>query len=115
MVENISQRRRRQVYTADWAAIHERYLAGETEEALAKIYGLAPSTLKERCRWITQAFPPGAPTRMLAALIRRLEEAQARLEAGEALDAERRAKAVTALVKAARACPSCPLASFTLS
>ena len=102
MVENVSERRRRQVYTADWAAIHERYLAGESEEALSKIYGPAPSTLKERCRWITQAFPPGAPKRLLATLIRRLEEAQATLEAGEPLEAERRAKAVIALVKAAR-------------
>lgn len=106
MVENVSERRKRQVYTADWAAIHERYLAGETEEALAEVYGLAPTTLKERCRWIARAFPPGAPMRMLAALIRRLEEAQAKLETGEALEAERRAKAVIALVRAARALES---------
>lgn len=102
MLKNLSERRRRQVYTADWAAIHERYLAGETEEALAKIYNLSPRTLKERCRWIAQAFPPGAPQRLLAALMRRLEEAQAKLEAGDALHAERQAKAVTALVRAAQ-------------
>lgn len=106
MVEQVTVRRRREVYTADWAAIHERYLAGESEVALAEVYGMAPTTLKERCRWIAQAFPPGAPMRVLAALIRRLEEAQAKLESGEPLEAERRAKAVTALVRAARALES---------
>ncbi len=47
-------------------------------------------------------FPPSAPTRLRAQLARRLGDALTTLLNGKALDAERQAKAVTAILRACR-------------
>ncbi|MGX6647071.1 hypothetical protein ACWCOP_03890 [Maricaulaceae bacterium MS644] len=88
---------------ADWAALYERWRIGETPEDLALAYGLAPSNVRERCRWVERMFPPDAPARLRHRFARRLMAAEAALDAGSPLEAERRAKALVALVRAARA------------
>lgn len=87
----------------NWIAIYDGWRRGGTAEALAREHGLKPATVDVRCSWIDQHFPPGAPARTLADLGRRLEQAQAALDAGELGEAERLAKTVTALVRAGRA------------
>jgi hypothetical protein len=103
MVEKEGEGAKRQVYAADWAAIFQRWRAGEDEVVLAKAFDIRPDTVKSRCRWIDKAFPRLGRLQMQASLTARLEEAEAVLVKGQALEAERRAKAVFALIRAARA------------
>ena len=88
--------------TADWASLYERWRRGEDPGALALAYGLAESTVVERCRWVTKMFPPDAPARLRHRFAARLRAAEAALDCGEPAEAERRAKALIALVRAAR-------------
>jgi hypothetical protein len=103
MVEKDGEGAQRRVCAVDWASLYERWQAGESEQGLAEAFNLVPETVKWRCRWIDKVFPRFGRVQMLASLVRRLEEADSALTAGEALDAERRAKAVLALIRAARA------------
>ncbi|MFP4518806.1 MAG: hypothetical protein ACLFQ5_05065 [Oceanicaulis sp.] len=88
---------------APWALIYERWRDGESAAQLAPVYNLAESTVHERCRWIDNAFPPDAPARLRHRFADRLRRVEAALDRGEPLEAERRAKALTALIRAARA------------
>jgi hypothetical protein len=88
---------------ADWAALYERWRGGDTAEALAQAFALSPVTVAERCRWLDQAFAPTDTMRLRHGFARGLVEAEAALGRGEAAEAERRAKALIALIRAARA------------
>jgi len=87
----------------DWVAIHRDWRAGRTAEELAEAYGLSASTVKLRCVWIDQNFPPADPVRRLSELDQRLIQAQQALDSGALAQAERIAKTVTALIRAGRA------------
>jgi len=87
----------------DWIAIYEGWKRGRSAQALAREHGLGADTVALRCGWIDQNFPPGAPARLLVSFARRLDEAHQVLERGETVEAERRARALTALIRAARA------------
>ena len=106
MVEMNPERRVRKIHTGDWAALYERFRHGEDPEALAEDFNLAPETVKSRCRWIENAFPTVEAIQKLITLRIRLERAEARLAGGEPLEAEREAKAILALIRAARALES---------
>jgi hypothetical protein len=88
---------------ADRAALYERWRIGETPDELAQAYGLAPCTVRERCRWVERMFPPDTPARLRHRFAQRLMAAEAALDTGSPIEAERRAKALVALVRAARA------------
>lgn len=87
----------------DWIAIYDGWRLGQSAEGLAQTFGLKPSTITMRCSWLDQHFPPCAPRRRLAELNLLFDRAQADLESGDLAQAERRAKAVTALIRAGRA------------
>jgi len=87
----------------DWVAIYEGWRSGESADQLAETFGLKASTIHLRCGWLDQNFPPWAPRRRLAELNLLLCRAQGDLETGDLAQAERRAKAVTALIRAGRA------------
>ncbi|HBU61220.1 MAG: hypothetical protein CMH91_09925 [Oceanicaulis sp.] len=86
----------------DWIAIHEGWRAGESADALAEAYGLKASTIILRCGWIDENFPAPAPVRLIAELNRRLERAMARLDEGDAAQAEKQARTIAALIRAGR-------------
>ena len=86
----------------DWVAIHEGWRAGQTAETLAEAFGPKVKTIIQRCVWIDQFFPPPAPARMIAELNHRLLEAMTRLDDGDAVQAERLAKTIAALIRAGR-------------
>ena len=86
-----------------WVAIYERWQAGQSARQIAKVFDISERKIALRCGWIDQHFPPGAPARLMTHFTRELDEARKVLDAGEGVDAERRAKAILALVKAARA------------
>ncbi len=86
----------------DWVAIHEGWRAGESADALAEAYGLKASTIILRCGWIDENFPAPAPVRLIAELNRRLERAMARLDEGDAAQAEKQARTLAALIRAGR-------------
>ena len=91
---------------APWALIYERRRGGESAADLARVYNLAESTVKERCRWIDNAFPPDAPARLRHRFADQLRAGEAALDRGEPLEAERHAKALIALIRAARGRPA---------
>ncbi|MGJ3231323.1 MAG: hypothetical protein ACFE0P_05965 [Oceanicaulis sp.] len=86
-----------------WAQLHERWRHGETAAQLAQAYNLAESTVYERCRWVDNAFPPEAPAVLRHRFTQRLRAVEAALDGGAPLEAERKAKALIALIRAARA------------
>ncbi|MEQ8405713.1 MAG: hypothetical protein RKE49_11490 [Oceanicaulis sp.] len=88
---------------APWAVLYERWRRGETAAQLAQVYNLSENTVHERCRWIDNAFPPDAPAVLRHRFTRRLRAVEAALDGGAPLEAERTAKALIALIRAARA------------
>ncbi|MFW6412790.1 MAG: hypothetical protein ACOC0V_01510 [Oceanicaulis sp.] len=103
MVENTGEARRTGPRNVDWVAVYERWRANEEADVIATAFGLTVGTVEQRCKWLDQNFPAGTRVRTAHAFARRLEEAHAALIGGEAVEAERAAKAVYALVRAARA------------
>lgn len=89
-----------------WPEIFERWQRGESVEALAQAFGRSPVTIRDRCRRVEIFFPPGTPLCLRAQLGRRLADAHATLITGSALEAERQAKAVLAILRAVRALES---------
>ncbi|XBQ16297.1 MAG: hypothetical protein ABL308_00105 [Oceanicaulis sp.] len=102
MVE-IKGRRRTGPRNVDWVAVYERWSAGERAGLIADEFGLQPDTVQQRCKWLDQNFPREARSRRAHGFSQALEEAHASLLSGDPAEAERRAKAVFALVRAARA------------
>lgn len=103
MVEKDSETPKRGPRKVDWIAVHTRWSEGRSAAWIADQFGLQPATVSLRCGWIDTHFPPTAPARFKATLARRLEASQAALEAGEPIEAERQAKALLAIVRAAKA------------
>lgn len=92
----------RTVYAADWAALFERFRHGEPPEVLAADFNLAVSTVETRCRWIEKAFPTRLQFQKLVSFRQALERAETLLTEGDPLKAEREAKALYALIRAAK-------------
>jgi hypothetical protein len=103
MVEQADASRRTGPRNVDWIAVYDGWSRGDSAEHLAARFGMQVKTVSLRCGWIDQHFPPGAPVRLIDSFAQVLDEAHALLESGEAVQAERRAKALSALVRAARA------------
>ena len=102
MVEN-SQDEPPGASQADWSALYELWRGGAPPGQLADAFDISESVLVERCRWLDEAFPAQAPFTLRRQFMVQLHEAQAALEAKPPLEAERRAKALIALIRAARA------------
>lgn len=103
MVEKDSESTKVGRRMVDWMAAHDLWTQGHDAAWIADQYGVNRRTIADRCAWIDAHFPPFAPVRFKAALARRLDEALASLERGEAVEAERRAKALQAILRAATA------------
>jgi hypothetical protein len=86
-----------------WALLYERWRGGATAAQLAEAYNIAEQTVADRCRWIENAFPPDAPAHLRHRFTRRLRAVEGALDEGAPVEAERRAKALIALIRAARA------------
>lgn len=102
MVETDSESRRIGPRDTNWVALYDAWIRGASAEHLADTYGLAITTVTQRCGWLDQHFPPGQPVRMIASFTRNLDAARTLLDSGEPLQAERSAKALIALMRAAR-------------
>jgi transcription elongation GreA/GreB family factor len=85
----------------DWLAIREAYRAGMSLEGLALREGLGVTYLKEGLMWTERIAPATRTGSLKLRLEAHLEAAEAALARGEMADAEKRARAVTALLKAA--------------
>ncbi|MCR9128844.1 MAG: hypothetical protein NXI12_04925 [Alphaproteobacteria bacterium] len=103
MVEKDSENTKAGRRMVDWMAAHDLWTQGHDAAWIADQYGVNRRTIADRCAWIDAHFPPFAPVRFKAALARRLDEALVSLERGEAVEAERRAKALQAILRAAAA------------
>lgn len=105
MVEEISrmQKQLRGPRNMDWIEIHDLWSAGHSPAWLAERFGLGQRYITERCAWVDNHFPPTAPVRFKAGLIRRLEAAVSAMERGEPAEAERAARALAAIIRAAKA------------
>lgn len=85
----------------DWLAIREAYRAGISIEGLALREGLSTPYLKEGLGWVERISPASKTASLKQRLEAHLEAAEAALARGEMADAEKRARAVSALLKAA--------------
>ena len=103
MVETVKTSRKTGPRNVDWIAVHELWSEGHGAEWIAERFGLTTRYVQVRLSWIDSHFPPVAPVRFKAALARRLDEALAALERGESVEAERKAKALQAILRAATA------------
>ncbi len=103
MVEMNRETKPRTVYAADWAALFERFRHGEEPAVLAADFNLAVSTVESRCRWIEKAFPTRMHFQKLVSFRQGLERAEAHLTEGDPVRAEREARALLALIRAAKA------------
>jgi len=103
MVETDTKTPRRGPRGVDWIAVHDRWSEGRSAGWIAERFGLTTRYVSNRCSWIDNHFPPFAPVRFKAGLARRLEDAFSALERGEPVEAERRAKALLTILRAAKA------------
>lgn len=103
MVEIAKPKRKTGPRKVDWVSLYDGWTRGRSAESLAEEYGLVLKTVTTRCGWLDQNFPPGAPGRLIASFTRTLDAAYALLESGQPIEAERYAKAIQALLRAARA------------
>ena len=103
MVENLKTRRKTGPRNVDWIAVHDLWAEGHGPEWIAQRFGLTTHYVRVRCSWVDSHFPPAAPVRFKAALARRLDEALAALERGEPGEADRKAKALHSILRAAKA------------
>ena len=85
----------------DWAAIREARRAGMSLEGLALREGIALQYLKDGLMWVERVLPASRTDSLKVRLEAHLEAAEAALARGEMADAEKRARAVSALLKAA--------------
>ena len=85
----------------DWQAIREAHRAGMSLEGLALREGLSATYLKEGLVWVDRISPASRTTSLKLRLEAHLEAAEEALARGETADAEKRARAVSALLKAA--------------
>ena len=103
MVEKDTESPKRAPRGADWIAVHQLWAEGHDAAWIANKFGLTRRYVSSRCGWIDAHFPPGAPLRFKAGLARRLEAVVATLARGEAVEAERHAKALLTIIRAAKA------------
>jgi hypothetical protein len=103
MVENPRTRRKTGPRNVDWIAVHDLWTEGHGPDWIAERFGLTAHYVRVRLSWIDSHFPPTAPVRFKAALARRLDDALAALERGEPLEADRKAKALHSILRAAKA------------
>jgi hypothetical protein len=85
----------------DWFAIREARLAGMSLEGLALKEGITPGYVAEGLQWLERLMPHDRTASLRTKLEHHLEAAERLLADGQALEAERRARAVTAMLKAA--------------
>lgn len=85
----------------DWMAIREARRAGMSLEGLALREGIGVPWLKEGLQWVDRILPDSKTASLKVRLEAHLEDAEAALARGETAEAERRARAVSALLKAA--------------
>ena len=88
---------------ADWPALYERWCEGEPAARLAADFNLQEKTIADRCRWLDNMFRRDDPAILRFRFTRRLHDAEAALDDGSVVEAERKAKALIALIRAARA------------
>ena len=87
----------------DWVSVYEGWKDGHSAKHLSRRFGITAELIECRCSWLDQHLTPGTPQGLMAHFSRELDEARKVLDGGDGVDAERRAKALIALVKAARA------------
>lgn len=92
--ENTQKRR-------DWFAIRDARLAGMSLEGLALKEGLTVRYLADGLCWLERLMPQNRTASLRSKLERHLEAAESLLADGKPLEAERQARAVTAMLKAA--------------
>lgn len=85
----------------DWLAIREAHRAGMSLEGLALREGIGVPYLKDGLMWVERVAPASKTASLKVRLEAHLEAAEAALARGETADAEKRARAVSALLKAA--------------
>ncbi|AZU04606.1 hypothetical protein X907_2083 [Glycocaulis alkaliphilus] len=85
----------------DWLAIREAHRAGMSLEGLALREGITLQYLKDGLGWVERVSPASKTASLKVRLEAHLEAAEAALARGETADAEKRARAVSALLKAA--------------
>ncbi|MGP1274560.1 MAG: hypothetical protein ACQRW7_03975 [Caulobacterales bacterium] len=85
----------------DWLAIREAHRAGMSLEGLALREGISSRYLKDGLVWADRIIPASRTASLKLRLEAHLEAAEAALARGETADAEKRARAVSALLKAA--------------
>ncbi|MCC5980873.1 MAG: hypothetical protein JJU26_04045 [Oceanicaulis sp.] len=85
----------------DWFAIRDARLAGMSLEGLALKEGITPGYVAEGLQWLERLMPHDRTAILRAKLERHLEAAESLLADGKPLEAERQARAVTAMLKAA--------------
>ncbi|MFC4724384.1 hypothetical protein AB6B38_06985 [Glycocaulis abyssi] len=85
----------------DWLAIREARRAGMSLEGLALREGIGVPYLKDGLMWVERILPASKTASLKVRLEAHLEAAEEALARGETADAEKRARAVSALLKAA--------------
>lgn len=85
----------------DWLAIREARRAGMSLEGLSLREGIGVPYVKEGLQWVERILPASRTASLKARLEAHLEAAEEALARGETADAEKRARAVSALLKAA--------------
>ncbi|MFN3834301.1 MAG: hypothetical protein ACK4NO_00225 [Glycocaulis sp.] len=85
----------------DWFAIREARLSGMSLEGLALKEGLTERYLADGLQWLERLMPQNRTASLRSKLERHLEAAEGLLADGKPLEAERQARAVTAMLKAA--------------
>lgn len=85
----------------DWFAIREARRAGMSLEGLALKEGITPGYLAEGLSWLERLMPQNRTASLRARLEHHLGAAEALLADGKPLEAERQARAVSAMLKAA--------------
>lgn len=88
---------------ASWPAMYAAWRAGASVPALAEKYGFNTAYLADGLRAAGRIWPDRLASALGAAMTRELLEAAGALEEGEPGTAEKRARALTALIKAAEA------------
>ena len=86
-----------------WVAIYAAWQAGCSSQELAQKFDLSARTIARKCGWMDRHMPIAPAARLRAEITRGLLDARRTLDTGDGISAERQAKAVVALVKAARA------------
>ena len=85
----------------DWLAIREAHRAGMSLEGLSLREGIGVPYLKDGLMWVERILPASKTASLKVRLEAHLEAAEKALARGETADAEKRARAVSALLRAA--------------